>query len=183
MSEHGKVHFRSKPFMARVEGKGDAIIKCIPVVCDEEWKYSVGIVFEDGTMRTWGPVWPRDLIASWRATEILCRLDTLEWDALRVAWHGGRRKPHKCEMAYVESTIAKIGRNAYDAIMSKPIPEMIIRAILDDQEYDPALYPITYEAQAGTIEWRQEFADAGVEHPDNPDPEKREREKWSGAWA
>lgn len=176
----GKVHFRNEPFMARVAGKGDEAIKCTPVVYDEKSNCGVGVFYEDGHGVVWGMVTPRNLIAAWRGTEVLRRLDTIESGTLCAAYYTGVRDPHESDMkSHVEPTIAKIGRAAYDEIMAMPVPEQIIRAILDHQTEDcaPDLYPITDEVRAGTIQWRQEFADAGIKHPDEIDAMKRAQEE------
>lgn len=161
--------------MARVAGKSDTPIQCTPVVYDEKSSCGVGVFFEDGIGQTWGLVIPRNLIVAWRGTEVLRRLDTIEHGTLCAAYYTGVREPHESSMKrYVEPTIAKIGKEAYKTIMSMPVPEEIVRAILDNQRQDfkPNLYPITDEVRAGTIQWRQEFADAGVKHPDAIDAKK-----------
>lgn len=176
----GKIHFRNEPFMARVAGKGDEPIKCTPVVYDEMSNCGVGVFYEDGKGQVWGMVTPRNLVAAWRGTEVLRRLDTIEHGTLSSAYYTGVRDPHESDMkSHVEPTVAKIGRAAYDKIMAAPVPEQIVRAILDNQKDDfaPALYPITDEVRAGTIQWRQEFADAGVKHPDEIDAKKRAQEE------
>lgn len=172
----GKILFKNKPFMARVAGRGDEPMKCIPVVYDEMAHCGVGVLCEDGHGQVWGPVTPRNLIAAWRGTEVLRHLDTIEHGTLCAVYHTGVRNPHESDMKlYVKPTIAKIGRAAYDEIMAMPVPEQIIRAILDNQkdEFAPDLYPITEEVRAGTIQWRQEFADAGIKHPDEIDAKNR----------
>lgn len=176
-----KIHFENEPFIARVLGRGDEPIKCTAVVYDEPYNCGVGIFFEDGHGQVWGLACPRNLIASWRATEILRRLDVIENGTLCNAWYTGCRDPHESDVdGHVAPTIAKIGQNAYDAIMAMPVPEQIIRAILDGQKQNndgiaPSLYPITEEVRAGTVAWRQEFADFGIKHPDEVDAKERER--------
>lgn len=176
----GKIHFQNEPFMARVADKGGELIKCTPVVYDEMSNCGVGVFYEDGKGQVWGMVTPRNLVAAWRGTEVLRRLDTIEHGTLAAAYYTGVRDPHESDMkSYVEPTIAKIGRATYNEIMAMPVPEQIIRAILDNQKDDfaPALYPITDEVRAGTIQWRQEFADAGIKHPDEIDAKKRAQEE------
>jgi len=174
-----KIHFRNEPFMARVSDKGEEPIKCTPVVYDEMLSCGVGIFYEDGKGQAWGMMTPRNLIAAWRATEILRHFDSIEHSSLSSAYHTGLRDPHKNDVeSYVNPTIEKIGREAYDTIMSMPVPEEIIRAVLDNQQDDfpPALWPITQEVRVGTIQWRQEFADAGIKHPAEVDAKEREQE-------
>lgn len=175
-----QIHFRNKPFMAFVAGEGDAPIQCTPIVYDDEEHCGLGILYGDGRAEIWGMLIPRNLIAAWRGTEILRRLDTIEYGTLCHAYAtGGRNPSEQC----VEPTIAKIGREAYEEIMSMPIPEEIIRAILDNQKnqrheyFAPSLCPISDEVRAGTIKWRQEFAAAGIKHPDFIDRANRVYEK------
>lgn len=178
----GKIHFRNKPFMALVVvgGTDAGLVKCTPVVYDDPSNCGVGLLYEGGEGLVWGLVSPRDLITSWRATEVLRRLDTINNKTLCEAYYTGLRDPSEYDMkSYVEPTIAKIGRAAYKAIMAMPVPEQIVRTILDNQKsgYTQALWPITNEVRAGTIQWRQEFADVGIEHPSEVDAKKRAQKK------
>lgn len=171
-----QIHFKNESFMARVVGKGDEPIKCTPVVYDEPFNCGLGIFYEDGKGEVWGMVSPRNLIAAWRGTEVLRRLDIIEIGTHCAAYYTGVRDPLESDMkSYVEPTIAKIGRAAYDEIMSMPVPEEIVTAILLNQkdEFAPALYPITDEVRAGTIQWRHDFAAFDIKHPDDVDAEKR----------
>lgn len=175
-----KIHFRGESFTARVESRGNELTVCVPVVYDEPGKCGVGILYGDGIVEYWGPLSPRNLVTAWRATEVLRRFDIITSISLCSAYVTGRRNPHNSDrVAYVESTIAMIGQAAYSEIMSMPVPESIIRAILDNHVrgdfYSPNLYPITDEVRAGTIQWRHEFYDFGVTHPNAEDLEKRDR--------
>lgn len=175
-----QIHFRNKPFMAFVAGEGDTPIQCTPIVYDDEGHCGLGILYGDGRAEIWGMLIPRNLITAWRGTEILRRLDTIEYGTLCHAYATGGRNPNE---QCVEPTIKKIGRVAYEDIMSMPVPEEIIRAILDNQKnqrheyFAPSLCPISDEVRAGTIKWRQEFAAAGVKHPDFIDRANRVYEK------
>ncbi len=130
----------------------------------------VGIRFEDGKVQIWGLVHPRDLITAWRATEVLKHLNFINPNfTLCAAYYTGSRNLHDDDRKrYVDPIISKIGRETYTKIMAMPIPEKIIRAILDNQghDYSPSLFPIEYEIKAGALKWRPEFADA------MSDPEK-----------
>lgn len=113
---------------------------------------------------------------------MLRRFDIITSISLSSAYVTGRRNPHNSDrVAYVEPTIAKIGQAVYDEIMAMPVPECIIRSILDNHVrgdfYSPNLYPITDEVRAGTIQWRHEFYDFGVTHPNAEDLEKRDRKE------
>ncbi|MFY9492866.1 MAG: hypothetical protein WAP55_00020 [Minisyncoccia bacterium] len=178
--DEDRVLFKNELFLARVTGKGDGLIQCVPVVYNDVFHCGVGVFYEDGKGQIWGLVSPRNLIAAWRGTEVLRRLKVIEHGTLCAAYYTGVRHPHKSHMeSHVEPTIAKIGRAVYDKIMAMPVPEEIVRAILDNQKGDlaPDLYPITDEVRAGTIQWRQEFADAGIKHPDEIDTKKRAQEE------
>ncbi len=172
------VHYTNEPFMAHVDGMGDEAVECTPLVYDSFSNCGVAIRYPDGTGQVWGLVTPRNLITAWRGTEILRRLDRIENGTLSHSYETGKRNPHVSDMERViNPMIERIGRAAYDEIMTAPVPEEIIRAILDNQENEdvpaPGLWPIADEVRAGTIEWRQEFADAGIEHPDEADAKKK----------
>ncbi len=157
--------------MAVVEGQGEEPIECTPAVCDEFANCGVGIFYPDGHGQVWGMVTPRNLIASWRATEILQHLDRIEHGTLSYAYTAALRKPHSSDQEKIDAIVEKIGREEYERIMALPVPEVIVRAILDNQEkgddnFPPALWPIAQEVAAGTLEWRQEFFEAGISHPD-----------------
>lgn len=169
-------HYENEPFVARVIGQGNEPIKVTPIVYDAPNECGIGIRFEDGQGNVWGMMSPRNLIAAWRGTEVLRLLDTIEAGTLCAAYCTGARDSHSSHLErYVNPTIEKIGRVQYDRIMSLPVPETIIRAILDNQDDDfaPALYPITDEVRAGAIAWRQEFAESGISHPGDIDTKKR----------
>ena len=177
-----KIHFKNEPFMAHVAGKGNERVQCVPIVYDELTSCGLGILFRDGTAQVWGMMSPRNLIAAWRGTEVLRRLDTVENGTLCAAYYTGSRDPHGTDIkSHVEPTVAKIGQKVYKEIMSMAVPEKIIRAILDNQknkdDIAPNLDPITDEVRAGTIQWRQEFADAGIKHPDEIDAKERMQKK------
>ncbi len=180
MGPKSKVHFINESFMARVPDRGDQPVQCTPFVYDEAFNCGVGVQYDDETGQVWGLVSPRNLIAAWRGTEVLRLLDVIEHGTLHNAYYTGLRNPHSSDLdRVVKPTIEKIGQGEYDRIMSSPVPEAIIRAILDNQseEYKPDLYPITDEVRAGTIEWRPEFAAAGIAHPKDVDAKARAQEE------
>ena len=178
--EKYKIHFRNEPFMAVVKGRGDEPVKCTPVAGEIKSNCGVGIRFEDGKVQIWGLVHPRDLITAWRATEVLKHLNFINpnftlcaayYTALRNLSDDDRKR-------YAEPIITKIGRQTHRKIMSMPIPEKIIRAILDNQGHDcsPSLFPIEYEVKAGAIKWRPEFTDA-MGDPDKDYAKEEARKK------
>jgi hypothetical protein len=129
----------------------------------------------------WGLVSPRDLITAWRATEVLRYLNNIENGTLCAAYHTGRRNPSKSDLiSYVKPMIEKIGRDTYNKIMSLPVPDEIIRGILDSQTEEGLendLDPIIDEVRAGTIKWQQEFSKFGIKHPDEIDAEEKKQEE------
>ena len=178
-----KIHFVNEPFMARVFWReGDELIECTPVVYDAPNLCGIAIFSEDGEIHAWGSIIPRDLITSWRATVIIRYLNEIEVDTLCNVYYAGRRKVHPEDRRhYVEPIIAMIGKDTYEEIMAMPVPEKIIRAILDNQSdpFPPSIFPITEEVRAGTIdwqEWKEEFTELGIKHPDEIDAQER-REK------
>lgn len=179
------IHFKGEPFMAIVEGRGEAPVKCIPVVWDGRdsgaWGGScgAGILFEDGQKYMWGLDSPRDPITSWRATEILRRLKVIKKREFCGAYYAASRfLSEQNRKTFAESVIAKIGRKTCNEILAMAIPEVIIRAILDNQNNDfpPSLFPIAEEVKAGTLKWRPEFNKAMLD-PDEDYAKKEEGEK------
>jgi hypothetical protein len=120
--------------------------------------------------RFWGLVVPHDLITCWRGMLILERMEHFDDQDLCNAYYGGMRKVHTPDEHRLRVVLDRIGRRAYEHIMRTPIPEEIIDLILKLKEEDKflSLWSITEEVEAGTLEWRQEFADAGVTPPENP---------------
>jgi hypothetical protein len=160
------IHFKGEPFMAIVEGRGETPVKCIPVVWDGRdsgaWGGScgAGVLFEDGQKYVWGLDSPRDLITSWRATEILRRLKVIKKREFCGAYYAASRYLSKDDRkTFAETVIAKIGNKTRNEILAMPVPETIIRAILDNQNDKPApdFFPIAEELKTGTLRWRPEF--------------------------
>ena len=113
---------------------------------------------------------PRDYIASWRAGEILSVLKHINSITVRGAYFAASRSlNNKEEQYYTAPVIEGIGKENYNNVMSLPIPEKIIRVILDDRKRNklkPNLYPLTEEIEAGTLAWRDEFSETGVLTPE-----------------
>ena len=188
LTSEEKIHFENEPFWALVKDEGDRAIKCTPVVYENQSKCGIGLFFENGLGKVWGPGSPRNLIAAWRGTEVLRLLDTIGRCTLAEAYYTGIRNPGIINQESVDLTVRKIGQRAYDTIMRMSVPSVIVKAILDNQgkygEYgrnlSPDIYPIIEEMRAGTIQWKQwqnEFVAAGIKHPDEIDSEKRVREQ------
>lgn len=161
-----KIVFSGEPFWSHVDGEKRAIT---PVVFDGH-ECGLGIIYGGGKERkSYGMITPRDLIAAWRGTEVLRCLCVIEEDTLLKAYHTGSRFPlWEDEVRYINPIIEIIGQSTYRRIMNKPVSEAIIRFILDNQNDDmfsPQLSGLTEEVGAGTIQWRSEFAAAGLERP------------------
>lgn len=175
-----KIHFYGEPFMAVVYGRSPDPIPCAPIVIEDLFHCGLGIILADNSAFFWGPASPRDLIISWRGMEFLRRLKKIENGTLAQCYFCATREFFDPDRKrYIGWLIDQIGDRVYEQIMAAPIPEEIIRAILDGQkdEIKPALYPIIDEVRAGTIEWREEFAVAGIRHPDDVDAEKKRNEE------
>jgi hypothetical protein len=182
MHAEGVTHFVSKPFVARVEGRGEAPIKCRAIVHENHLGCGIGIIYEDGTdeAQVLGSVGQRNHIASWRATEILRRLNVIDPRTLYWAYRAAVRGPKlPIWRRPANPVIRAIGRAAYREIMSMPVSEAAIRTVIACHEagLEPDLDPIVVEVRAGTIKWRQEFADIGILHPDEIDAKERERKQ------
>lgn len=177
--EHEKIHFENEPFMAVVKGKGVEPILCTPVIYEEPSRFGIGILYLNGEGKIWGLIYPRSMIVAWRATEVLRHLKRIEDDTLFYAYYTGIRNPSQNDLKNrVEPMISKIGRDSYNKIMSKKVPEKIIRATLDGQKrsgFDFDISSIADEITAGTIEWRQEFVDAGIVLNERVKPETSNR--------
>lgn len=176
------IYFRNKPFMARVFEEGNALIECVPVVCScrDGLDFGAGILLPNSKIWMWGLYAPRNLITAWRATEVLRCLNIIGRETLVAVNYTGERNVHGDDFErYVRPIISKIGKQTYNAIMAMPVPEEIVRVILDNQKGDFSLdlWPIADEVSAGTIIWRQEFADAGIEHPDETGAKKRAKKE------
>lgn len=165
------IHFWNEPFLAIVEEYGKKFVLCKPIIYDEPDIFGIAVVFKKNICLRWGLIAPRDMITAWRATEVIRRLSFINIKILESAYYAVSRQPFIGKSSHIEKVTSLIGKDLYDAIMLTPVPEKLIQAMLTEQDtdYPPDLFPITDEVRAGTISWRQEFSDAGVEHPDDAD--------------
>jgi hypothetical protein len=159
MSE-SKIHHQSLPFTAYVQEQ-DRTLEVAPFAYEDFASCGLGVRYPNGKVQTWGVLSPRNLIASWRATEILRFLSRIEYGTLAAAYAAALREPSLDDQKTRKTIITQIGWETYAHIMSMPVPEEIIQAIIDSQDNDWPLdtWPIAQEVRAGTIEWRQDFAD------------------------
>ncbi|MCK9578199.1 hypothetical protein M0R01_01740 [bacterium] len=169
------IAFINKPFVAVVEDKGEKPIECYPVIYNAPFTCGIGIFYEDGDGKVWGLTAPRDLIASWRATEIIQHITHIKDDTLCHAYYAGKRNVHVTEQYMVDEIIATIGKEKHDQIMNMAIPEVIIQIIIDGQDtkISPSLKQINDELRAGTIVWKPEFSNLGIEQPEEGDEQKK----------
>ena len=173
MKEEGLlIHFKNKSFKAEIGWSNGKMIELTPVVCDEQpfGNCGIGLMHHEIVLQMWGLGGPRDLITSWRATEIVRHFTVIDNYTLSKTFYAGRRYKqwnNEEKKKYLDPVIVIIGQELYDKIMSMPIPEKIIRAILDNQDLDycPDTFPIEDEIKAGTVKWRQEFTIVDIKNP------------------
>jgi len=163
------IPFRNTPFTTFVPVLNEAV-ELTPVVYDAPDACGLAVLFPHGTMWQRGPMHPRDLVAGWRATEIIRHFKVVNKDDLYDVYAAARRNPDLGFEEAAASVIAEIGRETYDEIMALPVPEEIIQIILDGQDDDwpPSPSSIEQEVRAGTIKWRQGFTKLGIKRPDSP---------------
>ncbi len=175
----GQVVFRSNPFKAYVFRRGDDEMVCYPWVVDMGKgvsRYRLAVKCESGRSRDlllsediapWsGAV--ENPIATWRASEIVQYLDNINPDDLLTVHYAGYRYLQHSYLEYsVENLVRKIGKENYDRIMKKPVPEIILDLILKDESKHNllGLHPMVEEIEAGTVKWRSEYILLGVSDP------------------
>lgn len=163
------IRFTGEKFKAYADGKGDNLVLCTPVIFDDGVHCGIGVVVGNEVLR-WGLFAPRDYVASWRAGVILSALGVITPATVRGAFFAASRSINtKEEEYYTTPVIEGIGYETYNDIMSRVVPEDVVRAILDGRkrlELMPNLYPLTEEVEAGTLAWREEFSRTGVLTPE-----------------
>lgn len=149
-----------------------------PCVATTDWEMGILVwLFEEASpnkvvaARLWGLVTPHDLLTCWRGMLILQEVKNLEEGDLCNAYYAGQRNLHESDKYRIDEITAKIGRDKYDAIMAHPIPEEVVSLIikLTDDGKHIALWPITEEVRAGTLQWREDFTRIGAKHPQEVD--------------
>lgn len=163
------VLYKGKPFMAVVADEGAQPIQCTPAVFTDGLYDggSVGIYCHGDEKKSlaWGVI-PFNLIAAWRATEMLSLLTKIDGstqhDAYAAAGGGGAME----EGAHL--VIDVIGKEKHGEIMAAQVPPEYALMMIDLQKKGSvvSLGPIIWAVRDGTLAWRQEFADAGLLHPD-----------------
>ena len=183
--------YRGKPSYKDVdvpEWKIQGRMQVSPFVAIENWgdnigQMGVGINMRDlegnpekDSARIWHMLSPHDIIGFWRATRIIEELPRIENSTLSHSYEASRRKPHPSDQEKIDGIVQQIGQDTYDRILREPIPEPIVEQILDLAGKDKALglWAITDEVEAGTLEWRDEFAQIGAKHPDEVKKSKEE---------
>lgn len=161
-------HFIGTPFTTKINGEQKEVA---PFVYSN-FESGVGIKVGKEAI-VWGLVIPQNLIAFWRATEILKQLEEIDNASLSYPYYTAIRNPSPSDYnTYVKPTIEKIGAEEYQMIMSLAIPDSIIGSIISSQENDIIgieTWPITDEVRAENLEWQDTFADAGILHPSQVD--------------
>ncbi len=118
-------------------------------------------------MWRWGLVMPHDLMACWRGMLIIEQMHSLHNGGLCDAYYAGMRDLSEAERSYLDRVISQIGRETYDAIMARAVPEDVVTLFFRLAQVDKALVveSITGEVEVGTLNWRDDFVQLGVKHP------------------
>lgn len=175
------VHFTSELFTAELEGIGTRA--CKAVIIEDRGCIGVGIQWEYT-----GEIWysaatlPSDPFAAFRGTEILRQCSKLTGLMRGCAYWAGVRDQNGIfpfAMEGVELLVTHIGKETYDAIMAMKIPEEVVDYTIDCLRRGVSIAQswITDEVRAGTVEWRDVFADFGVEHPSVVDAREQRNEE------
>ena len=170
---NGEIIYLGTPFMAIVDGNGGKDTVCIPAVYNSIDHCGVVISYEN-QVDVCGPIVPRKVVESWRATELLRLMSRIENKTLCYTFKAAYRKPEELEP--VDYVISTIGKDAYDQVMMMPVPDEVIQAIIDlqcDGAFAPEIDTITEEIRAGTVKWRPEFASFGIERPEEADAREK----------
>lgn len=178
MDREHSIWFDAGPaFSTKVVGEESESRLCIPIVWSSWTGFGPGIIYGDKSL-VWG-VMARDLVTSWRATLFLPYLANIGKYSLAAAYYAAKRDLDEAQIArYRRPAVNALGQESYDEIMATLVPEMIIERVLrGSRDEDALLYTdlgqITEEVRAGTIEWREEFAKVGVDHPVDVDERSR----------
>ncbi|MFZ2025058.1 MAG: hypothetical protein WAV51_02150 [Microgenomates group bacterium] len=131
------------------------------------------------TSRFWALVSPHNLICSWRGMLILEQMLTLGDSDMCDAYYAGQRNPHQSDKERVDKVRRKIGDKVYESILNQKIPDEISNLFVEltDKGDSVALWPITEEVRAGTLQWREDFKRIGAKHPSEEDARKTAEEK------
>ncbi|HTE21802.1 MAG TPA: hypothetical protein VK674_02065 [Candidatus Limnocylindria bacterium] len=175
MAEWEQIHYRAEPIRTNIDGTQTEVT---PVVYDNPNLFGVGVQVPDGSFQADGFTFPRDMFGTWRGAQILQAYDGLECPPLQAVYGAGSRLPIlHIENPGLPEVINTVGRERYDEIMGATVPESLVDQVLSlqTQQYAPDLRAISDEVQAGTLAWRKEFTEYGIEHPD--EIEKKAQEK------
>lgn len=178
----GRLCLRGKPFTTRILDYRGEPKEVTPAVFNDIGERGIALLFNNGTVLVALCSHPHDMIAMWRTMEAVRHFDLIRLPLIDDVYLALTRLPEdeddrKKKEKSVKRLVAKIGRDRYDEIMSLPVPEQILRAILGHQKYGlaPDLVTIFNEVKAGNLEWREAFAAAGIKHPDALAAETKER--------
>jgi hypothetical protein len=128
--------------------------------------------------RFWALASPHNLICSWRGMLILEQMLTFGDSDMCDAYYAGQRNHHQSDKERVDRVRQKIGDMVYQSILNQKIPDVIsnLFAELTDKGDPVALWPITEEARAGTLQWCEDFKRIGAKHPNEEDARKAAEE-------
>ncbi|MEI7792023.1 MAG: hypothetical protein WCI57_00890 [Candidatus Berkelbacteria bacterium] len=160
----------------------DELTDMTPVVFRTlDHEYGVGVCLPDGLVLSYSCGKFNDIICLWRMIEILPFCGSVSRPILPHLVNAVIRQQSSQESLLITLSKLIVGdcKSIYRNVMSKKVPEEIIRLILESQS-GPApmnLNAITEESISGTIEWREDFAKAGAIHPDEWGRIVKEREE------
>jgi hypothetical protein len=164
------------PFRAYCEGangKTELATLTPAIVRDMEGLLSLGVYVNDrlGLFGSFG--FYNDIIAFWRATEIMPYCKEIDEQVFGHLIAIVSRYPGSVPRLNVALRSLIVGNydSIYQNVMEKNVPEEIIQAVLDSQsvKFPASLDAITEEVRAGTIQWREEFVKFGILRPDEKD--------------
>lgn len=81
----------------------------------------------------------------------------------------------------ISRILTEIGRETCGEIMMMPPPDQIVEVILR-QEQNMALFPITLEVMAETLQWERRFGDLRIGNPNEPAVKTRYRRILHEVW-
>lgn len=150
-------------------GSDDSQVTVIPIVLTDGQSTGVGILFPDGQASWWNLLISCNIIAYWRATEMIKIVSKIENDTFCCMYYAANRGIHYSDKQKRKKIVGIVGKKAYEKVMNLPIPEEIIQYILNNYNKEsfnsPDLWPILKEYNAGTLEWREEFTKCGLSKP------------------
>jgi hypothetical protein len=115
-----------------------------------------------------------DIITSARICELLPCFDYLNDEVIILVIEAVKCKTPEC----VQIISERVGKDRYDEIMARKIPERIIQAIIKEGSKEGNIYclcdpdEITEEVRRGTISWHDEFRKLEIRTPEEYDQDR-----------